>query len=76
MVKIRGRLAMLLAVGVLSAGCTGNVRNRDRGLRDPVQLPAAPKLEQGPVGATAPNAGGPLISPLSATAPGSMKATR
>ncbi|MFO0890351.1 MAG: hypothetical protein U0790_14560 [Isosphaeraceae bacterium] len=66
---IRTRLAALLAVTLVSAGCTGNLRNRDRGVREPLQLPAAPKLEPTPPGSLGSSTkDGPLVAPLSAGA--------
>jgi hypothetical protein len=77
--RIKALLAVLLGTMLISTGCTG-MRNRERSLRDPVQLPAAPKLDQGLGGATPPSMGGatgasganmsgPSVSPLSSTAP-------
>jgi hypothetical protein len=87
LMRIKAVLAMLVAATLASAGCTG-MRNRDRSMRDPVQLPAAPKIEQTPTGTTPPSLGGasttganmsgPSVSPLSATAtdPSSLGARR
>lgn len=80
--RTRALVATLLAAIVISTGCTG-MRSRERGLREPVQLPAAPKLERTAPGSmtptdpsapnasgmTAPGMNGPAISPLSATSP-------
>ena len=62
--RIKAVLAMLVAATLASAGCTG-MRNRDRALRDPVQLPAAPKIEQTPTGTTPPGLGGAAMTPPS-----------
>lgn len=80
--RTRALLAVLLATTFISSGCSG-MRSRERGFRDQVQLPAAPKLETTPPGSMAPtspaapslgggpsaNMSGPSVSPLSATSP-------
>jgi hypothetical protein len=74
--RTRARLALFLAATLASTGCTGHPRHREQGLRDPIQLPAAPKLEPGTTKTTAPNMNGQTISPLSSSAPAGAGLTR
>jgi hypothetical protein len=62
------RLAAVTAAVVLVAGCN-SLHHRDKTLREPVQLPGAPRLEPGPPPSTVPGMSGSMPSPMSMTTP-------
>jgi hypothetical protein len=64
----KARVAAVTAALVLVAGCN-SLHRRDKPLRDPVQLPGAPRLEPGPPASTVPSMTGPMPSPMSMTTP-------